>query len=506
MKALNHNPAKRSHERHGHRKRRTAKAVACAFAGVFALTNPLTENAVRAEEPKAEAPAPAEISIVGNRAIICKGPDENAECGVAYIVIKGLYKSILTAKGPAKFTVLFYPILRKSYRKKDVKVSYTFGMEGSAALTTVQKKEWKTSATEFSAECPDKKGVMGPCFSTAESAVWEPIELPFTVPEGKHILEFSEPNGLVELVRSEKLAEEPKTDEKTEEPDKPSQTPVVSGTEEKPGKHTQPVMSFDAEREVLKTPGPEENSGERAHWQGYGRIWFDDNWAFVLGAGSSSYKLKLETDTAHTSFRSISVDGSPGLAYWNSGHLAYAVGHFGYRAMMTDVYSLMDNRYLDEYEGQFEGGGQAGWSYRGDFQLGADVMASNNPFNPLKGQVFIVPPLEWPSYNPSSPWAKVDLLWLKSMTVDQSTGAVGAAKLSMDNFNMRALLGIPIIPLGPVVPSFIGGGELTAGDEVNGDFRLGGSLGYKAEKLLIEAGALGSTKGLSLLIGLESRL
>ncbi|MFH1685179.1 MAG: hypothetical protein ABH983_02635, partial [Candidatus Micrarchaeota archaeon] len=270
---------------------------------------------------------------------------------------------------------------------------------------------------------------------------------------------------------------------------------------------------FDAERVWLNTP---DNTGDMNYWESRANGWFDDNWAIVAGGMSSSYALKLDTDTTQTLFRSFSFDASLGLAYWNDGHFAYALANGGYRAMISTTVLFAGNGSPDgmrDVTDQFEIGGQAGYRFKHNLALDASVI--NNPFNPVKGRLYGMLPAGWVPGDHSNPWIEVNSLWLRTMSPLPSADFAGAAELGSDTLYMSALAGVPIWEFGTIVPSVIGGGEffypLVRGpdDGLSGNFYAGGSLKSSSVldgdsgRLEIEAGAVGNTKGAMIMLKLE---
>jgi len=506
--------------------RTTPKAVAAAVSA-FVLLAPMLEKAAMAQPQSAQSNSPkAEHTMRGNQLTITAG-EKSVKVYTKYFIEGSdqIGDPTLEIKGPAKFTVRFYPVVKrekfsegKETYERDL--LYSFG-EASAYDGSGDEKQTQTTKLETRIS-PYTAGE--DYVDTKKFVIGTPIEITKEVGEGTHRFSVLSPNGFFELVSVEAVVvEKPravdevpvKHEEKPKAPE-PSSKPPQLKPETPELEYDKPVVLFDAERTWLDIQGIEDNTGDMNYWQSRTHLWLDDNWAVVLGGMSSSYALKLDTDVAQTVFRSFSFDASPGLAYYNGGHLAYALANVGYRGMFSTTTMLEGNGSpagAREYTNHFEIGGQAGYRFKHNLALDASVI--NNPFNPVKGRLYGMLPVGWVPGDRSNPWLEANFLLLRSMTSVQSDNALGAAELTSDNVYLRAIAGVPIWNFSTIVPSILGGGELYyplnrgPDDGLSGNFYAGGSLKSTSAldgdsgHLEIEAGAVGNTKGAMILLKLE---
>jgi hypothetical protein len=188
----------------------------------------------------------------------------------------------------------------------------------------------------------------------------------------------------------------------------------------------------------------------------------------------STYGLALTTAQAESSLRSYSGDIAAGLSYQNGRHYLYGLGFGGYRGIQTNLLSLADGRTLDQLSSGIEFGGAGGYNYSNIFAL--RVQGGNNPFNPFSARVFGAVPYTWAEG--VYPYVEADFLWLHTLRPADSPGFVGLTTLDENAFHVRALAGLPIYRIGPVVPIAIAGGEfnISGGSVTSGTGIFGGGL------------------------------
>ncbi len=495
-----------------HAAHKSSKALAAAVS-TFIVFAPMFERTALAQPQSAQQDSPkAEHIVRGNELTITAG-EKSIKVYTKYFVGESdqISDPVLEVEGPAKFTVRFYPVVKRDQFSEGKEtyerdLLYSFGEAGESEGVE-QTTNMETRISPYTAS--------GDYVDTLNFVIGTPIEITKEVGEGKHRFSVLSPNGFFELVSVEAVVvEKPPVEPparrviKTPTAPEPAKTVTVKETPSK--EYDKPVVLFDAERTWINTP---ENDGDMNYWQSRVNGWFDDNWAIVAGGMSSSYALKLDSDTTQTIFRSFSFDASLGLAYGNSGHYAYALANAGYRGMISTTVLFESPAGMRDVTDQFEIGGQVGYRLKHNLALDASVV--NNPFNPVKGRLYGMLPVGWISGGHSNPWIEVNSLWLRTMRQVQSADSVGAAELGSDNLYMRGLVGIPIWEFGTIVPSVIGGGEfyypLVRGPDegITGNFYAGGSLKTRsalegeAGSLELEAGAVGNTKGATIMLKLE---
>ncbi len=497
-----------------HAAHKASKALAAAVS-TFIVFAPMLEKAAMAQPQSAQTDPPkAEHTVRGNELTITAG-EKSIKVYTKYFIGESdqIGDPVLEVEGPARFTVRFYPVVKRDQFSEGKEtyerdLLYSFGEAGeSEGVEQTTKMETRISPYTASGDYVD----------TLNFVIGTPVEITKEVGEGKHRFSVLSPNGFFELVSVEavvveKPPAEPPARRVIETPKAPEPVNAAPVKETPAKEYDKPVVLFDAERTWLNTP---DNTGDMNYWQRRANIWFDDNWALVAGGMSSSYALKLDSDTTQTIFRSFSFDASLGLAYWNDGHSVYAMANAGYRGMISTTVLFAGESSpngVRDVTDHFKIGGQAGYRFKHNLVLDASVV--NNPFNPVKGRLYGMLPAGWISGGHSNPWIEVNSLWLRTMSPLPSADFAGAAELGSDNLYMRALAGIPIWEFGTIVPSVIGGGEffypLVRGPEdgLSGNFYAGGSLKSSsvldgdAGRLEVEAGALGNTKGATIMLKL----
>jgi hypothetical protein len=91
------------------------------------------------------------------------------------------------------------------------------------------------------------------------------------------------------------------------------------------------------------------------------------------------------------------------------------------------------------------------------------------------------------------PWAELNLLWMHALVGADTTGTVGAVRLSDDELHFRGLVGVPLFRAGPFVPSVLAGGAMNAsGSGVHsGSLLAGGAIDLELlDRLSIQAAGL----------------
>jgi hypothetical protein len=219
---------------------------------------------------------------------------------------------------------------------------------------------------------------------------------------------------------------------------------------------------------------------------------------FTLNTGASfrsqglSLKAPEGMPEATTELRSFSGSAILGLSVVVGRHRLFARGEVGGVAVLRHIRSETENSTDDETSAFFEGGGQIGWSY--DRYVSVILSGRASKFNPNPASLRAHGELHKGWVKDAFPSMELDVLVIRSMSPDGDKLHRGGIELRDLNMHGRLLGFLPLINMGPIVPSLLLGGELTvSGESTSGGVIVGGvaSLGVKGIK--VEAGAAWSS-------------
>ncbi|MFH0884179.1 MAG: hypothetical protein V1861_00530 [Candidatus Micrarchaeota archaeon] len=451
----------------------------CAIIGAFALSSPLMEGTARAQTPspeQAQPPsaqavqpnaeqAPAQRYTADGRA--AQVSDAQGAHNVYVVSSQSGFTPNVTVEGPCRLTVRFYPaVLRERFPTPESEyarqVDYTLGPSGG------QRRPGSFSGTTRSSQYTSTEIGGG-------LVVGSPLEHTIEVPSGRNILTVTSPNGLLEIVRVEPLPVAPVVRPPVQPVQvQPAQPARVEAPSEGSEDSLRPAFTFEGSRTPLYGLGTSENRGDIYAAEALGHIRLNDTFSLIVGGMFSTYGLSLSTTPAEMSLRSYSGDIAAGLSFQSGGHYLYGLGFGGYRGIQTNLLSVADGRRLDELSSALEFGGAAGYNYSRFF--GLRVQGGNNPFNPLSARIFGAIPYTWAEG--VYPYVEANLLWLHTLRPAESPGFVGLSTFDENAFHIRALAGIPIYRIGPLVPIAIAGGEfnVAGGSVTSGTGIFGGGL------------------------------
>ncbi len=465
MKKL-HQSTERAHEPKEHaRANGFSRYLAGAAAGLALSLSPMLSGTALAQDrqppaaarqeapagPRADAAAP---QLRGDVFPISEG-GRDLQSRLVYEA-RSMAPS-MSVEGPGTAVLRFYPILNLSSldaesRRQNYSIRYT--VDGQA------RQQAASSGVS---------GFTSPIVPAESSAVGTPVEVRVELPAGAHEVAFQYPNGFLELVSFARPApRQPAV------PAQPAPAPVEAPAEAPEEAPARPLLYVDGEWAPLHSVGSAGNSGDLIAAQAHALIPLTDNLELAVGALFSTYGLSLASALSQTDARSYSADIAAGLSYRNGEHQVYALGYGGYLGVTTLVQSLADGREQDEIAHNFGYGGVLGYRY-GEFAA-LRVQGGNDPFNPLSVRLFGAIPFTWISEPRVYPWLEADFLWLHALA-PQGTD-IGEARLGENAYHLRALAGIPIWRLGPIVPSAVAGGEFSFGQGglQNGTGIFGGAL------------------------------
>ncbi|MEW6035449.1 MAG: hypothetical protein AB1529_02450 [Candidatus Micrarchaeota archaeon] len=449
-----------------------------ALAGAILLGAPLLDNVARAQEPEVHATTQAAQpvhSVSGERTSITDGSATRD----VYLKAGDVNVPTLTIEGPARFTVRFYPAVRRDrFPEGTTEVSrpieYSLGPAGGEQ--TPSTAPGTTRISGFTHREIDQTTL----------AIGTPIEITLSVPAGRHTFSVTAPNGFLELVR----VEAPPAPVRPVQPVQPV-APVVRPEQPpvQPVRVRRPVFDFNGERLQLSRFGSMGNSGDAYLAGATGYVPVGDHLSILVNGRFSSYALTLQTSQATSGLRSYTGAIGAGGELRFGEHSVYALVFGGYRGISTSILSHLDGQTLNELSHGYELGGEGGYRYGRYFSLG--VFGSNNPFNPLGVRLRGEIPWGWvDGYNP---WAEVNMLWMHALVGADTPGTVGAVRLSDDELHFRGLVGVPLFRAGPFIPSVLAGGAMNAsGSGMHaGSALLGGAIDLELlDRLSIQAAGL----------------
>ncbi|MCI0503863.1 hypothetical protein L0Y65_04075 [Candidatus Micrarchaeota archaeon] len=471
----------------------------CAIIGAFAFASPLLSGTAHAQQPGQgpvpTAPAPAvPASAVPAAPVSAPSATARPEHRVrgettaltdgsttrnAYIVIRDSpAPSSIEVEGPARLTVRFYTVIDRSRFATPTdevprSITYSVGPTGGAATSA----SYEGSARMSGFTNQDVGGTL---------AIGTGIDMVINVAAGRQVVTFPGMNGFFEVISVEPPpAPRPIQPAQPARPIQPPAQPAAPAAAYEYGEvdnSLRPVFSLEFARTALRALGTQGtledgsagNSGDIYNINALGTIRLSDRFGLIVGGMFNSYGLRLVQPQWETGLRGYSADLAAGVSFQQGGHYAYAVGFGGWRGIGTSIQSFSDGRTLDAMGHMGEFGGMAGYDYSRYVRL--RVSGSNNPFNPLSVRLFGALPYTW---TPGVfPYVEADFLWLHALAPVSGTSQIGLVSVSENAFHFRALAGVPIWRLGPVVPLIVGGGEFNAagGGITGGTGIFGGGL------------------------------
>jgi hypothetical protein len=461
--------------------RRIAKIATSVALATSLSFSPMAEGIARAENPSKEVQTEPTHRVIGTTGELTDGTNTPT----VYVLSRQARQlPVVEVDGPARLTIRFYPTLNRSRFDESPEISrpisYTIAEVGGETIPHDYPGVFRIS------------NFTSPNIAGSDLVIGTPVEITITLLSGSYRVGVTAPNGFLEVVHVER-EHVPTPPPRPVQPPVAAPTPAVQEEPEQPESDSprpnyRPVVQLTGERAGLHEVGPFSNSGDMNSVLLTGDIPLGDHFSVVVGGSFLSNGLTMEQPEAVTSLRSLSGALGAGLRYRNGSHSLYALALGGYRAIMTDVESTADAGTFEETVHAFGYAGQLGYSFDQWFALTFE--GGNDPFNPISARVYGALPYGWVRH--AYPWAELDLRWLHTMRPLEQDGLIGAANLDDDVFHGRLLLGVPLVRLGPVVPSALVAGDLnaSAGGLHSADFMLGGALGldFLEERLRIEAG------------------
>lgn len=433
-------------------------------------------------QPVAAAPAVApsaarpEYRVRGETTSLTDGSTSRS----TYIVIRGSpTPSVIEVEGPARLTVRFYPVVdrtRFATPQDEVErtISYSLGPAGGTAEPLTHTGT--TGMTDFTNPDVDQNALV----------IGRGMDMAINVAAGRHALSFPDMNGFFEVINVEPPpAPRPIQPAIPVSPPQPVPNPPTPEPGHEYGEideSLRPVVSVEFERAPLRgigtqglmEDGSSGNMGDLYFANAIGTIRLSDRFGLMLGGMFSTCGLTLIQPQWETALRGYFGNLAAGVSFQQDGHYAYLLAYGGYSGIATNIQSYSDGRSLDTLFSGFGFGGMAGYEYGRFVRL--RVSGGNNPFNPLSVRAYGALPYTW---TPGVyPFVQADFLWLHAMTPAEGSNQVGLIALNENSFNMRAIAGVPIWRLGPVVPYVLGGGEfnIAGGSVTNGTGIFGGGL------------------------------
>lgn len=506
------------------------RTVAGTIAGLSFLFAPIAQRALA--QPAAKEQVKPGYKISGTQVRI-KGNN------LPGYLSRGDDPAIISLNGPTELTVAFYPIV-KSYtvskeKAKEIQISYMLdGVLYSAKAKLTNQAETKLTSHDL------KKA----------ETICDAVMFRIAVPEGKHqfhlishdgVLEVGDDMRLVNLFGKTDesgviLAGAPETDEQLElvplpppkpvkktapPPEKKKLEKTVAKPEPKPEIKLKPEPIIKSEptkpKQAQAQKQPEKSrlvdlSGKRFDVSGLNKgdvneieilatPLVSDMFAIAVGSNLSSHQRILELGRFRQEMRSWSANLEAGLGISNNGHNAFMVAFGGIRIIdgMLEVTGIGSDplRLLEA-----EYGARAGYDYEGI--IGITVMGSNNPFSPGKLELYASLPFWY--LEKDFPTLTADVRWLHLLREKVVPDIVGKTALDVTDVRSRLTLSIPMARLGPIVPTVLGGVDISTAEGLEVTGHIGAALGADIlDTVKLEAGAAYGLDG-RLLILLQGRL
>lgn len=418
------------------------------------------------------APAGREYEVRGEMTELSDGVAARS----AYIVIRGSPDPArIEVEGPATLNLLFYPVISKERfatpnDRVPRTVSYMLGPVGGPAAA--HAAEGESGVSPYGNKDVDQSALV---IGTA-------IPVAIAIPAGKQAVSFPDMMGFFEVV-GVKRPEAQKPAEPAPEAERPE------AKEEEPERRhgygkiddsLRPVLSVEFERLPLHAVGTagrlegghKGNIGSIYTWNGLVSRRITGNHSLVLGALFSNHRRLIDLENLNkTAVQGYFADLAAGVSYQDRGHYLYAVAYGGWRGIATQSAAYADGSRVETFGGGYDVGGMAGYEYSRFARL--RVSGGNNPFNPLTVQAYGALPYTWAEG--VFPYLQADFLTLHALAPVDGPGNAGRTRLSENAYHMRALAGVPVWRLGPVVPVVFGGAEMNmAGGGITGKTGIAG--------------------------------
>ena len=508
------------------------RTLAGTVAGLSFLFAPVAQRALA--QPAAKEQLKPGYKISGTKVRI------NGNTAQGYLS-RGDKPAIITLDGPTELNVAVYPIV-KSYtvpREKGKEIQIAYMLDG--ILYQAKAKLSNLAETELVAHDLKKA-----------EAICDAVMFRIAVPEGKHqfhiishdaVLEVGDDMGLVNLFGKTDesgviLAGAPEMDEQLElvplvppepvkkttpapEKKKPEEKPVAK-PEIKPETKPKPELIIKPEPKINPEPKPAQalkpsqrllglrgkrfdigglNNGDVNEIELLATPRVSDLLAIAAGSNLSSHARTLELHHFRQTMRSFSANLEAGIGLFGGSHNAFLVLFGGVRK--TGGMLTLDDGRTDPLElMQAEYGARAGYDYNGLF--GVRVRGSNNPFSPARVEIYASLPYWYLEDN--FPMLTADVMWLNHLREKAVEGIIGKTSLDVTDIKTRLMLSVPLARLGPIVPTALGGVDLSTAEGLKVSGHAGGALGAEfLDTVKIEAGAAYGFDG-SLLILLNGRL
>lgn len=340
----------------------------------------------------------------------------------------------------------------------------------------------------------------------------QPSEKPTVPVPSAEESEDDEPLALAPLVppkkkpsktAPEKQPEKPKAVEKTTpkvSPKKPEATPAKKKVSKEPLVEAKasaeeetaapPFISLAFERVTLSNLGEHGNSGDLNDVEVLVMPQLSESLALIVGASSGINNLSADTAETGTNLRMVTGNVVAGVLFNTGEHTLFGSVYGGVSHLAPDVASKLGEPGSEYEIWGAEYGGRVGYAYGNIF--GLLVQGGNNPLNPGLARLYLGLPLTWAEG--VYPRLDVDARLLR-LIKPNADGSLGG-ELSDTNVLTRANVKVPMVRLGPVVPSILAGCELSGSSEgVEADGFFGGSLTLLIGPVEFEGGYLHSING-----------
>ena len=348
---------------------------------------------------------------------------------------------VVELEGPSTLTIRFYPIIKaERFTATDTDVSWQieYALSDGAGATTSQSFNGTTRRSNFTTSDVelDKAFVIG-----------TPITLTIQVPKGYHRFSVLEPNGFLEVWNVEPIEEAPTPPPRHVIPMKPAEPIKIAAPSPEPAKRSD--IKLEGGYLGLQDMGPDRNSGNIAET---GLVFERKGPTFGFKAGLMLNSIGMHLDMPHVgaSLRVTSLDAMAGLSVQGGKHSLYAGPFAGPRFVAL---SVTPDATLEASAGipvlhQLEAGGLIGYDY--DNLAALSVRMSNNPLNPLTARASLSSPWGWVHDNPP----ELSLAFrMMHLVRPEAAPLAGAFSVAGSDYLAQAGLKVPIMKLGPVVPS-----------------------------------------------------
>jgi hypothetical protein len=384
----------------------------------------------------------------------------------------------MDVKGPAKVSVVYYPVVRlKRFADINSVIPWTvrYKVKGEKGKPQEHRHVGYVRISNFRT----------PAIDHTRLTIGSAISFTVRIPKGKNEISFPFTNGFVLIQGTEPLSEEGTAARLAPKPSPPRKTvsrpvPRPAALRADEGKAI-PRFTFEGEREWLHSMGSRSSSGDMNTLEAAARIRLRRDLALGIGVHASSYGLGIEEQAVRTTLRSYSAAASAGLVLKRGRHRLSAAANGGYRMMEREISRDLGPYSWNETTHGYEIGGRLEYGY-GE-RLETAVSLSNNPFCPLSAKIRFEFPFSWRL------WTEADILWLHTAIPKVEEGLKGGIILKENNVYARLMAGIPLWKRGKVMPSVLVGGSVNASEtgHHDEDIAVGGELSIATGRFALKA-------------------